>query len=59
MMVPPGDGRSVSVKVERAMRRLRRRLERSKALRLAAVHAHQCGWDELPGHCAGQRRPAA
>jgi len=41
----------------------RRRLRRSRALRLAAVHAHhcgcRCGWDGLPGRCAGRRRPAA
>jgi hypothetical protein len=41
----------------------RRRLARSRSLRLAAIHAHQCGcrsgWDGLPGRCAGQRRPAA
>lgn len=59
MMVPPGEGRSVSAKVDRSMRWFRRRLARSKALRLATVHPHDCGWDGLPGHCAGQRRPAA
>ena len=36
----------------------RRRLARSEALRLAAVRPH-CGWDGLPGRCAGQHRPAA
>jgi hypothetical protein len=36
----------------------RQRLARSEALRLAAVRPHHCGWDGLPGRCAGQRRPA-
>ncbi|HZU74034.1 MAG TPA: hypothetical protein VE990_14800 [Acidimicrobiales bacterium] len=61
MTVSPGGapGDSVSGKVDRAMRLLRRRLARSKALRLAAVHPHDCEWDGLPGQCAGQHRPAA
>jgi hypothetical protein len=59
MMVSPGDARSLPAKVDRAMRLLRRRLVRSKALRLAAVRSHDCGWDGLPGQCAGRRRPAA
>jgi hypothetical protein len=60
MMVSPGDDRSVSAKADRAMARLRRRLARSRALRLAAAAPpHCCNWDGLPGHCTGQRRPAA
>jgi hypothetical protein len=59
MTVATGDAGSVSEKVDRAMRRLRRRLARSKALRLAALHPHDCEWDALPGRCAGRRRPAA
>jgi len=59
MMVPPGDGRSASATVDRTMRWFRRRLTRSKALRLSAVRSHDCGWDGLPGYCAGERRPAA